>query len=701
VAQEEILLSRRTGRSLKNMRSRTGSLLIIVMIVMAVAMILISSALMITVAARNHFYKNAELDQTRLTALSVAQTIGNAVSNADIKDEQLIGLADNEVTVDVTSANGYSSTSVSAGNNSIAPGLRNTSDSKTTATFGYYPSKLEPQYVSIVVTSTINTGISSGSSETVTLLLKKKISGISASAFSNQVLIGDPSTHNSFLMFGVGYGQWGTDAPSMVVNGDTSIYQGDPTGSGHAGDIGFSTDLVVVDGRLNLGRTVTDAGIDNDLKVIFKKNVILYGDGATINANSLNVTDFVNIIAFGSENTNSSIFSTGLWPDPPVPSNLTAGAAMNVSGAVYLSYRSLTDASSTDNSKSRLSLPSTSTTAAFVVDNSGALTTSFTPSNSGKYFRAANSAVLNLDGIPVALSTSNAIITNIQTAANSYLTAENDAYYTRQVLSQVDAMNSGIAEYVTPQEVKANCIKLTTTQCTTTASTPAFSGSAYYIDTADNNTRLGTVGSWTDTKVPTVITFDLTDHDITLYILGDDAGSSGDLFTIGSGRFVFINGGANIGRIVLLGGADLTLANNKYYSNPPPGSPPNEPADHQTGILGTALPASTARWSAWPSTVYGYKPFVYIFGMQNNEVVAQDRTILEAYVGMYGNGSLELYYYCYFFGRVEARHLYSNRVDPSGDKGIDFPYCPGPNDLYGNMRLVVRSDYEIAGYVTS
>lgn len=672
MVRKAAIFSSRTGYFRNSIRRRTGGLLILVLIILAVSMILITSALMINAVARNRFYRNAEVEQTNLTALSVAKTIGEAVTSAEIKDGELVGLADNKVIVNVTSATGFGSASISVNNNSVAPGLANAADAKTTAAFGYYPSESDPKYISVIVKSTLNTGASTGTTDIVTLLLSKKESTIDAAAFANQVTLGSQGVDNRFLMFGIGYGNWENAANYLVFHGDVTVFQSGDTSNPHEADRGFTTDVIATD-QLSLGVSTDKI---NNYELVFIGNLILKGDKASLNNSSVNnATFYKNIIALGSGASVSSIFTNTSGVD----TYLTAGSFMNITGGVYLSNRSLSDRSNTS-SKSRMNIISTSASG-FAVDDSGVLTTNFMPGNSNKYFRAATPATLSLNGGANPAVSTSPIVTAIQAVADSYSTPEVTAYFNRKILTSDEALNSGMAEYSTKADVIASGAHQLKTELT--SSTPmTLTDSAYYIDSTSSYNHLGvTSGNWPGS--PTSITFNLASRDITIYVINSGT------FTIGSGRFVFTNGGAHIGRIVLLDGSDLTLQTGQYYNNS------STSKAYETGIVGTSCP--DAVWSDWPVTVRGYKPYVYIFGMGNNQIIGMNRSVLEAYIGLYGTtGRLSLEYYCYFFGRVES--MYLSHLE--NVQGIDFPYCPGPNDLVQYMRQIVRSGYEVTGYIT-
>ena len=78
--------SKLTGR-------RRGVILITVLFIVAMAVIFITTALTISLATRRRIYENTKDDQARLTAVSTAQTIWQAIYAQQITDAQLRSLA--------------------------------------------------------------------------------------------------------------------------------------------------------------------------------------------------------------------------------------------------------------------------------------------------------------------------------------------------------------------------------------------------------------------------------------------------------------------------------------------------------------------------------------------------------------------------------------------------------------------------------
>ena len=107
--------------------SRRGGMLILVLMIFAVSLILISSAMTITLASRNRYYVDAERSQERLTLSCAAETVIDAIKAQEITDEQLLEMAntDGAVKFQITGASSSKVGSNPAANSgfSIAPGL--------------------------------------------------------------------------------------------------------------------------------------------------------------------------------------------------------------------------------------------------------------------------------------------------------------------------------------------------------------------------------------------------------------------------------------------------------------------------------------------------------------------------------------------------------------------------------------------------
>ncbi|NLT11473.1 MAG: hypothetical protein GXY06_03560, partial [Clostridiaceae bacterium] len=77
-------------RNRSDIRSKSGGMLVLSLMLMAVGVILITSAMSVTISARQRFYVEAQSAQARLTATSSAKSIAEAITlTQEIDDKTL------------------------------------------------------------------------------------------------------------------------------------------------------------------------------------------------------------------------------------------------------------------------------------------------------------------------------------------------------------------------------------------------------------------------------------------------------------------------------------------------------------------------------------------------------------------------------------------------------------------------------------
>ena len=292
-------------RIFPNPRGRSGSMLLLVLVMLAVALILITSALSITLAARQRYYKDAENEQTGLTATSAAKMIGEAAADGQFGTiSDIEALADGGITYDLSSSD------------LTIPGL-----SGTTATFGWYPDSISRTYISVTVHTTLDVGINgTASQEEVMVLLKKKT--INSKAFGNLITVGienpsgDTSNNVDKLQIGT-VGAGGT----VVVHGDAIV--------------GMAVQDIYC-GVIFTGHTIYTANTN------FYSNVIYYGDNAALvdnNGSGGGISMFgTDSNLFFFRDTRAGVFSTEA---PYVNKDSSSQVGLYVEGGIYLSHGEL------------------------------------------------------------------------------------------------------------------------------------------------------------------------------------------------------------------------------------------------------------------------------------------------------------------------------------------------------------------------
>lgn len=97
-----MVMRRISKKNLGKEEAKRGSMLVTILFIVAIAIIFVSTALMISVASRSRVYTNAIDDQTRLTLYSLSQTVWQAIYSQEITDDQLVQLALNKATITFT-----------------------------------------------------------------------------------------------------------------------------------------------------------------------------------------------------------------------------------------------------------------------------------------------------------------------------------------------------------------------------------------------------------------------------------------------------------------------------------------------------------------------------------------------------------------------------------------------------------------------
>jgi len=107
-------------------------MLLLVLVIFGMSLILISSALTITISSRSRYYVDAELSQERLTLISAAEAVIDAIENQELTDKMLVGAVNSTLTIRGANTTSPSASATATDGKDIAPGLAGTSGSYTT-----------------------------------------------------------------------------------------------------------------------------------------------------------------------------------------------------------------------------------------------------------------------------------------------------------------------------------------------------------------------------------------------------------------------------------------------------------------------------------------------------------------------------------------------------------------------------------------
>ena len=679
-------------------KDQSGGMLLLVVIIMAIALILITSALTITTAARNRYYNSALTDQATITASSVAKTIAAAVAKGDISMSEIDALAAANgrtgTTISVTSATSASKTAGSAESNkalAVAPGMYNNTNSITTVTVKYFTNSAGKELLQIEAKTGLDlNGAASTKTQTESVYLEKVTTGTPSGAFASLFMLGTPGSDNNFSNVVIGNVPTGKTAESnyIVLNGNIGISASKGGGQTLYSDVIFT------------GRLSTGAGN------IYTGNVVFYGNNASMedSAEKGSAIDTPGMILFlggdtGKQNAFTTIDGTGKIVGAPrtgTNGSLTGDAGIYFSNTLVQYALESNWMSSNfgiygdkgtrfEYTSVKLEKPNDNKVYLSSETGSKADLGSYYMNDTAKLFKDMVTPTPARVGPAADAPT---FIEAMKTEANRIKT--NMASAITRTIPDPDATGTTFYEdygikYKTEAEIKAASATQLDTELTGGATIDC-KDPVYYIDVTTNN-HVGDNYSATKEKAyptypfgQTLLRFDLTSTDITIYIFG--AGGSGGTLYFGNGVFQFVNGGAHIGRIVLMPGVNIVLNKN------------NESGTRDNGIICTAHTITTAvPLCSTCDTKTLPKPCLYIYGIDNNEIYANINTTIEGYIGLYGaNGKFSFDNGPKFYGRLEVTY-----INPVNTNFMTIPYCPSPTES-GSDGSSTTSAYVIRGY---
>ncbi|GEM_PF-2405551 len=263
--------------------SKRGGMLVIVLMIFAVALILISSAMTITLSSRSRYYVDAERSQERLTLTCAAEAVIDAVETQEITDEQLIAMSKNPTKpYEIT---GASKTTVKDGATAtkgydIAPGLTGEDGSRT---YMYVkPAGGSSEDLILEFSTRIDVTGEDTKSENLTVYLEH-FDPPKVNICANMVTLGDPNSNNQVnRIWATGNGYTGQAGSFMVFHGDVDLT-----------NEAYSRTPVVFTGKVATGGAGT----------YFKNDVILYGKDATLDSTK----SYGNGMQIGNNNTGSDL----------------------------------------------------------------------------------------------------------------------------------------------------------------------------------------------------------------------------------------------------------------------------------------------------------------------------------------------------------------------------------------------------------
>lgn len=255
-----------------DIRSKSGGMLVLSLLLMAVGVILITSAMSVTISARQRFYVQAQSAQARLTATSTAKALAEAITlTQEIDDTTLEAWANTKSGTGLSSAYVLKpSTAISSEQDAdqspgdpMAPGLIPSS----TITKVYWTDSSKNKIALDVTTNVDASGGASPASERVVVTLKVKDVAPPIDAFHSPLLAGGDAGTGQISQIYVANNLTGkTDSSYVVLRGEWYLGSGDAL---------HSKADVVFTGPVGSANGIT---FSNDINLIF------YGDKAGVSA---------------------------------------------------------------------------------------------------------------------------------------------------------------------------------------------------------------------------------------------------------------------------------------------------------------------------------------------------------------------------------------------------------------------------------
>jgi|GEM_PF-7022171 len=679
------------GNDNRGVYNRRGGMLIIVLIVLAVSVILISSAMMVTLAARNRYYVSAERDQAYLTALSAAKTINAAIYYGQISDTDIAQLAANTATASLTG--------------DAAPGMDGSASASTTATFSQQSLGMMPDgYIFVDVATKIDASVDTdGSQATIRLVLKQNPP---VDPGFQSLLTVQPG-NNSMMNFGDLF--IGDNAPAGALN-LVVIKNKVQAGSGTKA---FISDLVFTN------------RVDPSNGIVYENNIVFFGNNGSTSYNGGGDglrTDGYIIAVGGSEPAVKPLTAAGLPAGSSYANPLSASVFTNASGSMTLfgqggSYNGAFQAKGLYVSNSFFGTAAgwygnnvLGFTNGIYVDDYGML--SYQNGSQTMPVGKGTNAITYTTGSSTT-SASAAFITDIKNEAQKY---KDEASVINRNLSDAKTtaynaiVNAGL--FTTEAQIEAAMNNGILPKLNPYLATGGnLSGSAYVIDL-----RTGAA------NVNATITFDLTNNEIVIYLLGDKTLNFNQ-----NGGFKFVNGTSYFGRMISYGKADISISPEYHDGNiasitsSPTGiyattgtfqkitsTPDMEnisgsygykvvaPGFTQTSVMANQANAHLYSYNVTRSGSGAESPiphfYCYMFG--DSQISTNTGSVLQGYYGLYDqNSKLACTGYPLFYARFEVCDF----TTASGQ--VNVPYCPAPNSG-GNGDDGSASKYKFFGYET-
>jgi hypothetical protein len=275
-------------RKIRKSGSKQGIILVMVLMILAMAMIFISAALLLTNSTRSRLYTNAEQSQARLTVTAASELFYNALETQEINDATLSGLATAGSTITMSSE----ASGTTTGGPSLIPGMGTDPDNCTKVhIYSHTDPGTGKKYIYLDFTTTIDQ-----ETENVRMILREPTPTPNVSAFSVPVKIAH-ATSASVANLNIGAGAPGSAKDNyVIIQGDGTTVDLRRSDSGK----GFDSTFIFV------GKTATTGCNVNFNTDYYHGDLVFVGDYAKMDlASNAHPYCYGNIIFIGSSGSTS------------------------------------------------------------------------------------------------------------------------------------------------------------------------------------------------------------------------------------------------------------------------------------------------------------------------------------------------------------------------------------------------------------
>ncbi|MBR5974892.1 MAG: hypothetical protein IK020_06880 [Clostridiales bacterium] len=624
--------------------SRRGGMLILVLMIFAVSLILISSAMTITLASRNRYYVDTEKSQERLTLSCAAETVIDAIMSQEITDDQLRLMAttngaSNYVITGASSSKLNSSPSSNAGT-SIAPGLANSTGKNET----YFTVRPDPDAANDIImefSTVIDLTGSDGNYENLRVYLHKKPDTPNPQLCANMATFGAEGSSISIPRL------------HITATNSYSVFHG-------------NVDIIAASGETHVSNKMVFTGKVRPAQgTLFYNDVIFYGPNACIDTSSAGTGNGIQTtggiyflgVDFNGASGKQEVFRTSSGTATAAPGNqvVTAG------GGAYFYNANMTVNGDTLQSSSQNAPYWVVSTGSKVTNNNGGTNSSVTYINDGgTYINNGGSSSRNAVAAADLTGDAQTNYQNISSKANQYRTGSELKSAAEQQVPTSEYINELFGDHKNGTSVSSGA-----------NFSQVFEGGKDYKMSGTYN-----FGS------PTTMEINLAQGNTYIYFSSD----------VTFNNFTIKVSNATENRLYILLGTGV-----KFHV----GGGPND-WKPQTGII--SCDTRTGSGDSSKAVTGSQHPACVIAGFGNNLLhVATQCSVLEAYISLAGESTI--WYQTggnRFYGRMEAKNFVFNfQLDNGGSiqgNQLTMEDCPGMDENSGGGETPLAPHYEVTGY---